>query len=273
MKWITLSHWRLLSAGCEQPQCGDMCECFYAFKGDKKIVVLFLCISKTLKPYGKKWLKPLFHLFQDLVTTYARKNNCVEPRRSQQQVPGVWVGHAALDKACHQFYLLIPCVQACGRSVFQTAFTSHLAIPYILQSKDNYAYLVVLFFNCQCADSTAWEPCCRVTSLWWHNSDEKFKSNRRNGIHLKDQQRTKLEPVWMMLMSVLTVSRKQEKYITFGKGWRYSFLRACKCKDSVNSMGRGVYSTPVSSTRRETKVQFLFHLPESLKAKSPFLDT
>lgn len=72
-------------------------------------VFLYIDISEILKPYGKKWLKPLFHIFQDLVMTYSQKIVCCGD-------PGVLLGHAALGKACHQFYFLIPCVQACSLS-------------------------------------------------------------------------------------------------------------------------------------------------------------
>lgn len=82
--------------------------------------------------------------------TYPRKKNRVVPWWSQQQVPGVLIGQAALDKACHQFYLLIPCVQVCGHSVFQAVFTNHPTIPYILQSKGNEINFVVLLSEVTC---------------------------------------------------------------------------------------------------------------------------
>lgn len=166
---------------------------FLCICGCQNDVFLYFCISETLKPYGMKWLKPLFHVFQDLVITYPQKKNCVVPRWSQQQVPGVWLGHAALEKARHQFYLLIPCVQACGHSVFQTAFANHPAIPYVLQSNGNQTHFVFLLFEVTCillpvCRQYSLGACCRVTVLWYHDDDVKFKPNRRNSIHLKENQ-------------------------------------------------------------------------------------
>lgn len=51
VKWVTFSHWRLLNAGYEQPQYGDIHECLYAFVVDQNkyfFIFIFLKLSNLM---------------------------------------------------------------------------------------------------------------------------------------------------------------------------------------------------------------------------------
>lgn len=63
--------------------------------------------------------------------------------------------------------------------------------------------------------------CCDTMMVMWN-------SNPTGGT-ASIWKRAKLESIWMMLISVITISKKQGQYLTFGKDWRYLFFRACKC--------------------------------------------
>ena len=104
MKWITFSHWRLLNAGYEQPQCGDIPECFYAFMVDKMMHLLISVFLKLSHCMGRNDWNLCFTSFKMLwltekelccamVVTAAGSWCLARPRSTGQGMPPVLPSH------------------------------------------------------------------------------------------------------------------------------------------------------------------------------------
>lgn len=201
---------------------------FLRICGCQNDVFLYFYISETLKPYGMKWLKPLFHVFQDLAITYPQKKNCVVPRWSQQQVP------ARPRSTGRGTPPVLPSHPLCA-GLWSFSFSDSIYQPssHPLHSPEQWQPDTFCGFTLwsnlhpiagvqavQLGSPVAEWHCCDTMMVMWN-------SNPTGGT-ASIWKRTKLESIWMMLISVLTISKKQGQYLTFWKDWRYSFFRACK---------------------------------------------
>lgn len=110
-----------------------------------------------------------------------------------------FLGSTQLYEACYQFRLVIPHTQACDHPVFQTVFTNHPAIPYILWSKSKQTHFLcsvfqetcILLLVCSCY---ILDPCCRVILLSHHDGNVKSEPNVRNSVSLEDNREQNWSP-------------------------------------------------------------------------------